>query len=149
DTYGYALVDYDPSVSSGRYLYWKPDGSTKELAKGVIDSGLLVTDYNPTAGVGRFAFATQDQLTYVANRVPSYNFEYTDTKGRWSAVFHEFDGKGGTLSIAEGVLGPGYTPPLEAIADDVGFQQISFLDGVLPGVGYLRHFDSTTGTGRL
>lgn len=152
--HGHALVDLEADL--GRYLFFTPDGSVRELATGVLRrSEGLVIDYDGVAG--NLALARRDQLLVVAEGVPWRGYQNADPQGRWTAIFHDFDGVHGNLSVMDGRLDPARVGsksnpvklPLRPIASQVRYFGSTFLYDVLPGVGYLADHDTETDTGRL
>ena len=153
--YGYALVSM--TGSTGTYRYWTLDGARRDLATGVLpDAGRLIVDFDGVKG--NLAAPSRDQLRIVSEGVPSRGFEYDDRKGRWTAIYHEFDGTRGALSILDGNLDSteiGFQSTGDAdfgmrtIAPDVGYFRTAFLDFVLPGILYIAEHDPVRDVGLL
>jgi hypothetical protein len=110
-----------------------------------------------TVGAGKPNRLARPQDT-IAQRVPVWGSEYRDRKDRWAAVFHEFDGSSGKLSILDGGLDaaelayvaagvPDFT--LKTVAPSVGYYRTAFLDFVLPGVIYIANHDPERDVGLL
>ena len=155
DRYGYAIVE--AAGDTGTYRYFTARGETSDLANGVVRYGeRVVIDFDGT--VGRLAAVAKDRLSVVAEGVPVWGAEYRDRKDRWAAVFHDFDGDSGKLSILDGGLDaaeqtylsrgvPAF--PLNTIAPSVGYYRTAFLDFVLPGVIYIANHDPELDVGLL
>jgi hypothetical protein len=155
ESYGYALVSV--TGNAGTYRYFTPDGQHVDLATRTIrDGGRLIVDYDGVAG--NLAAVSRDELRVVAEGVPWRGYEYQDRKGRWTALYHGFDGTRGALSILDGSLDGALQdfqasgrPPFElrTIARDVGYFRTAFLDFVLPGIIYLSGHDPERDVGLL
>jgi hypothetical protein len=155
DKYGYAIVD--ASGDTGTYRYFTASGETADLATGAVRYGeRLIIDFDGT--VGRLAAVSKDRLSVIAERVPVWGSEYRDRKDRWAAVFHEFDGHSGKLSILDGGLDAAEQAyvaagvpdfPLKTVAPSVGYYRTAFLDFVLPGVIYIANHDPERDVGLL
>jgi hypothetical protein len=159
DEYGYALVDF--SRDTGTLVRWLPDGSTKILAEGALRDGTgvawapLIVDWNGSSGTA--AHLVEGELERLLERVPRRRFSYKDFHGR-VALFHDYDGKNGTLSIGTPTCPTGakdcsdrYYEP-DPIARGVHHPDHKFLaqdDDFLPGIAYFTDFDEELGTGRF
>ncbi len=159
DDYGYALVELDGE--RGRYLRWKPDGTIDTLADDVLRDGTgldwapLLVDWNGTTGA--LARIVDDHVEHVMEGVPRRHYAYKDLHGR-VAMFNDFDGTSGTLSIGvptcdgggTGCAHPYFTP--SPIAHHVFHPRHDFLDSredFLPGIAWLADYDSKRDTGRF
>lgn len=159
DTYGYALTNVGPDT--GDLVRWEPSGTTETLASGVLREGTgvswapLIVDWDGTSGTS--AHLVEGRLERLLERVPRRHFAYTDIHGR-VALFNEFDGESGTLSIGSPVCPAGasdctdkyYAPT--PIARNVFHPRHDFLDkdeDFLPGIAYLADYDIETDTGRF
>lgn len=144
--YGHALVDV--TGNTGTYRYWTPEGERVDLATGTLREGdRVIVDFD--GAVGKLAAVSKDQLSIVAENVPSRGYVYHDRKDRWTAIYHGFDGAHGTLSILDGPLDATRRPELRTIAPDVGYYRTAFLDFVLPGIIYLAELDPERNVGLL
>jgi hypothetical protein len=152
-TQGYALVDIQGGL--GRYVHFAPDGTVTDLATGVLDQDALITDYDVVTGTGNFAMEKDAGIGIIARRVPPSEFQISDSKQRWTTVFHEFDGESGRLSVVPGKLAVEESedgliaPRLKTVAENVRHRRTRFMDTVLPGVAYFTRFDADTQTSRL
>lgn len=154
-TYGYALVNVENGV--GQYLHWNAQGETRSLASGVLAAAnRLVVDWD--GANGNLAVVSGDRLRVVAERIPADGFEFTDSSGEWTVVFHDWDGESGRLSRFSGTLDklsatpPGaafVAPELAEVAPRVGLYTTASLSKLLPGTVFLADYDTTKGTGRL
>jgi len=157
--YGYALVDV--SGDTGTSVRWRPDGSVVELAQQVLREGTdegwadLLVDWDGTSGT--LAQLNGGELYRLLEHVPRHGYAYEDVHGR-RALFNDFDGENGTLSIGEAACSPGtthcereyYVP--HVVARGVHHPGHAFLDqeaDFLPGIGFLDQYDVTSGTGRF
>lgn len=155
EPYGYALVSF--SGNTGTYRYWSAGGEQVDLAtRALPDAGRLIVDYDGVAG--NLVAVSRDQVRVVAERVPFRGFEYGDRKSRWTALFSQFDGENGTLSILDGSLDSAEsayqasgTPAFElrTVASNVSYFRTAFLDFVLPGILYLSDRDPVLDVGLL
>jgi len=158
EDYGFALLDM--SGDKGRYVRWDFDGTLTELARDVLRESPganfadLTIDYDGTAGT--LAQLVHGELVPILARVPPRRFAYTDVEKR-QALFSDFDGKNGTLSIGRSVCTPGsncerqYFEPVP-IARKVRHNTHAFLDETeefLPGIGFLDQYDEERQTGRF
>jgi hypothetical protein len=158
EDYGFALVDL--SGDTGRFVRWDFDGNVTELARDVLrespGGGLadLTIDYDGTAGT--LAQLVHGEVLPVLERVPRRGFAYTDIEKR-QALFSDFDGKNGTLSIGRSACTPGsdcernYLEPV-TVARNVHHPGHAFLDATeefLPGIGFLDQYDEERQTGRF
>jgi hypothetical protein len=155
EKYGYAIVE--ASGDTGSYRYFTAAGETEDLATGAVRYGQrLIIDFD--GSVGRLAAVAKNRLSVIAERVPVWGSEYRDRKDRWAAVFHDFDGQSGKLSILDGGIDaaaqaytargvPDFT--LQTIAPSVGYYRTAFLDFVLPGVIYIANHDPELDVGLL
>jgi hypothetical protein len=152
-TEGYALVDVANSL--GRYVRWRPDGSTEELATGVVRGmGDLLVNFD--GRLGDFALPSTDGLLHVAQGVPPGRFKFRDPKNRWTALFHDLGESSGLLSItrstldfSEAVHAPGPPPELDAIASRVVVDARTRFVSSVPGIAYLTNYDVEIDVGRL
>ena len=158
EDYGYALVSVSESV--GRFVRWDFEGHVTTLGENVmrdspnVSFADLTMDYDGTAGT--LAQLVNGELVPVLERVPTQRFAYKDVNGR-QALFSDFDGKNGTLSIGELACTPGtdcarqyYVP--HAVARGVHQYSHAFLDeteAFLPGIGFLDQYDDELRTGRF
>lgn len=159
DTYGYALTNL--LGDTGDLVRWEPDGTLETLASGVLRDGTgvawapLIVDWDGTRGTA--AHLVEGRLERVLERVPRRHFAYTNIHGR-VALFHDYDGESGTLSIGSAVCPAGasdckdkyYAP--SPIARNVRHPRHDFLDkddDFLPGIAYLADYDVETETGRF
>jgi hypothetical protein len=157
--YGYALLDVNGDV--GHYVRWQPDGSVTELAENVLRESPsesfadLMIDWNGTTGT--LAQRVEGELFPVLEGVPKRGYAYQDVHQR-QALFSDFDGKTGTLSIGEAACTPGapncereyYIP--RVVARGVHHPGHAFLDEsdeFLPGIGFLDQFDEEHSVGRF
>jgi hypothetical protein len=154
-SYGYALVNVEGGV--GDYLYWNTEGETRTLARGVYSrAGRLLADWDGSSG--NLAVRSGDRLAIVAERVPNDGFEFSDSSGEWTVLFHDWQGDSGRLSRFAGTLdslastaldAPFAAPELEQVAASVGFSTTVSLGALLPGTMFLADYEAATGTGRL
>jgi hypothetical protein len=159
DKYGYALTNVVGDL--GDLVRWEPSGSTETLASRVLREGTgvawapLIVDWDGTSGTS--AHLVEGRLERRLERVPRRHFAYTNLHGR-VALFNEFDGESGTLSIGSAVCPAGasdctdkyYAPT--PIARNVHHPRHEFLDkdeDFLPGIAYLADYDTETETGRF
>jgi hypothetical protein len=157
--YGLALVDFSGGV--GSFVRWEPDGSITPLAANVLRDGTgqsfadLMIDWDGTAGT--LAQLNGGEVYPVLERVPYRGFAYQDLHKR-QALFSDYDGENGTLSIGELACAPGtthcereyYVP--HAIARGVHHPSHAFFDDTtdfLPGIGFLDEYELERGTGRF
>jgi hypothetical protein len=157
--YGYALLDVNGET--GRYVRWETDGTVTELATNVLreSTGVnfadLMVDWNGTSGT--LVQRVEGELVPVLTRVPRRGFAYQDAHQR-QALFSDFDGKTGTLSIGERACTPGapscdreYFIP-HTVARGVWHGSHAFLDErdeFLPGIGFLDLYDEEHEVGRF
>jgi hypothetical protein len=159
DTFGYALVDV--AGETGTFVRWEPDGAVASLADGTLrDSpnvgwAELIVDWDGISGT--LAHVVNDRVERFLDRIPRRKFTYKDLDGR-VALFHDYDGTLGTLSI--GVFtcpgggttcSDGYYAP-RPIAQNVFHPRHDFLDAdedFLPGIAYLADYDVLHDTGRF
>jgi hypothetical protein len=157
--YGFALLDV--GVDTGRYVRWQPDGTVTELATNVLRESTnvafadLMIDWNGTSGT--LVQRVEGELFTVLERVPRRNFAYQDVHQR-QALFSDFDGTNGTLSIGERACTPGspncareYFVP-RVVARGVHHPDHAFLDEkdeFLPGIGFLDQYDVERAIGRF
>jgi hypothetical protein len=159
DKYGYALTNLVGEV--GDLVRWEPNGTTETLASRVLRDGTgvawapLIVDWDGISGTS--AHLVEGRLERRLERVPRRHFAYTNLHGR-VALFNEFDGESGTLSIGSAVCPAGardctdkyYAPT--PIARNVYHPRHDFLDkdeNFLPGIAYLADYDMETQTGRF
>jgi hypothetical protein len=159
DKYGYALTNI--VGDTGDLVRWEPSGTTETLASGVLrdSTGVawapLIVDWDGTSGTA--AHLVEGRLERVLGRVPRRHFAYTNLHGR-VALFNDYDGESGTLSIGSPVCPEGasdctdkyYAPT--PIARNVHHPRHDFLDkdeDFLPGIAYLADYDVDTETGRF
>jgi hypothetical protein len=157
--YGFALVDINGDT--GSYVRWQPDGTITPLAANVLRDGTgqswadLMIDWDGSAGT--LAQVNGGEVYPVLERVPRRGFAYQDLHKR-QALFNDYDGESGTLSIGELACSPGtahcereyYVP--HPIAHGVHQASHAFFDDqtdFLPGIGYLDEYDLEHGTGRF
>ena len=158
EDYGFAMVD--TTGTTGRFVRWDFEGNVTELAQNVLrDSpGVgfadLTIDYDGTAGT--LAQLYNGEVIPVLDRVPRQRFAYRDFTKR-QALFSDFDGENGTLSIGEAACTPGtdcgrqYQKPV-VVARNVHHPDHAFLDEIeefLPGIGFLDNYDEVHQTGRF
>jgi hypothetical protein len=158
EDYGFAMVDV--TGETGRFVRWDFEGNVIELAEHVlrespgVNFADLTIDYDGTAGT--LAQLYQGEVFPVLDRVPRRRFAYTDVQKR-QALYNDFDGKNGTLSIGESACTPGtdcgrqYFKPT-VVARNVHYPQHAFLDeteAFLPGIGFLDNYDEEHQTGRF
>jgi len=156
--YGFTLLDSNGDL--GTFARWDFDGNVTEIAHDVLreSPGVsfadLTIDYDGTAGT--LAQLVHGEVVPVLDRVPRRRFAYTDIDKR-QALFSDFDGKNGTLSIGHAACTPDsdcereYFEP-ETIARNVHHPGHAFLDEsepFLPGIGFLDQFDEEHQTGRF
>ncbi len=152
-TQGYALVDIQGGL--GRHVHFDAAGTVTELAAGVLDQDALITDFDIVTGTGKFAIEKNARIGIVAERVPPSEFQISDSKQRWTTLFHEFDGESGRLSVVPGRLDVTESPDgliaprLKTVAENVRHRRTRFMDTVLPGVAYFTRYDPDTETARL
>jgi hypothetical protein len=159
DTYGYALTNLVGDI--GDLVRWEPSGTTETLATRVLRDGTgvswapLIVDWDGTSGTS--AHLVEGKLERRLTRVPRRHFAYTNIHGR-VALFHEFDGESGTLSIGSPVCPAGASDCIDRyyaptpIARNVHHPRHDFLDkddDFLPGIAYLANYDTETDTGRF
>ncbi|MDF3064878.1 MAG: hypothetical protein K0R38_479 [Polyangiaceae bacterium] len=154
--YGHALVNVEED-RTGDYVYFDADGAERTLARGVYTRGdRLLADWNGTTG--SLASVSGDRLEILAHGVPGSSFEFTDSKGAWTVLFHDWEGDSGRLSrmnttldaLAQTPLDAPFTvPTLEEVAPRVGPFTTVALGALLPGTSFLANYDAKTGTGRL
>ena len=158
ENYGFAMVDV--TGETGRFVRWDFDGNVTTLAENVLreSPGVgfadVTIDYDGQAGT--LAQVVHGEIVPVLERVPRRRFAYTDVDKR-QALFSDFDGEDGTLSIGELSCTPGtdcarqyYAP--RTVARGVHHPAHAFLDETerfLPGIGFLDQYDDETGTGRF
>jgi hypothetical protein len=159
DKYGYALANL--VGDTGDLVRWEPSGTTEMLASRVLRDGTgvswapLIVDWDGTSGTS--AHLVEGELQRRLERVPRRHFAYSNLHGR-VALFNEFDGGSGTLSIGTPVCPAGasdctdkyYAPT--PIARNVHHPRHDFLDkdeDFLPGIAYLADYDLETDTGRF
>lgn len=152
-TVGYALIDVVDSL--GRYVRWRPDGSTDELATGVV-RGMFDLLVNFDGRLGDFALPTTDGLLRVARGVPPGRFKFRDPKNRWTALFHDLGESTGLLSITQSTLDFSEAiheappvPELDAIASRVVVDDRTRFVSSVPGIAYLTNYDVDLDVGRL
>lgn len=158
EDYGFTLLDV--SGETGRYVRWDFDGNPTELAQNVlrespgVNFADLTIDYDGTAGT--LAQLIGGEIVPILERVPRRRFAYTDIKKR-QALFSDYDGKNGTLSIGRSACTPDtdcerkYFEPVP-VARNVHHPGHAFLDetdAFLPGIGFLDQFDEEHQTGRF
>lgn len=153
--FGYALVNIVGDI--GTLVWWRPDGTVRELARNVLRDGRrLIIDFDGTSG--NLAIVSGERLEVIAERVPREGFEYPDEQGRWTALFHEFDGSRGQLSWMGGSLSSLTSIPetrplpkveLERIAGGVPYFGAAWMNRVLPGILYFSEYDPERGVGTL
>jgi hypothetical protein len=159
DEYGYALTNV--VGDTGDLVRWEPDGTTETLASRVLRDGTgvawapLIVDWDGSSGTS--AHLVEGRLERRLERVPRRHFAYTNIHGR-VALFNEFDGESGTLSIGRPVCPENasdctdkYYAPVP-IARNVHHPRHDFLDkdeDFLPGIAYLADYDIDTDTGRF
>jgi hypothetical protein len=158
EDYGFSLLDLNGET--GRYVRWDFDGNVTELAHDVlrespgVNFADLTIDYDGTAGT--LAQLVHGEVLPVLERVPRRRFAYTDVQKR-QALFSDFDGKNGTLSIGRPACTPGsdcerqYFEPVP-VARNVHHPGHAFLDETeefLPGIGFLDQYDEEHETGRF
>jgi hypothetical protein len=112
-------------------------------------------DWDGTAGT--LAQVNSGTVYPVLERVPRHGYAYQDLHHR-QALFSDYDGENGTLSIGELACAPGtnacerqYYEP-HPIAYGVHHPGHAFLDDTsdfLPGIGFLDEYDAEHGTGRF
>jgi hypothetical protein len=157
--YGFALVDLNGET--GSYERWDFDGTLTPLAENVLRDGTgqswadLMIDWDGTAGT--LAQVNGGAVYPVLERVPRRGYAYQDLHHR-QALFSDYDGENGTLSIGELACAPGtsecerqYYEP-HPIAYGVHHPGHAFLDDTsdfLPGIGFLDEYDTEHGTGRF
>jgi hypothetical protein len=156
--HGYALLDLENG--SGRYVLWELDGTTREIARNVVDADLyspwpaVLADFDGTSGT--FAQLSGGALHELGSPVPLYGAAVPDYQAYRSGkalLMSDFDGYRGTLSLLpplEGKLDD-FGQPLrhaQPVARDVGQYRRNFL-GPLPGFIYVTAYDPASGTGRL
>jgi hypothetical protein len=159
--YGYALVDSDVDGERGRYIRWfTADGSNTEVAPDALreaaqpDWARLIIEWDGTSGT--LAKAVEGDLIRVLERVPRRRYAYDD--GQYTALFGDYDGSVGTLSIGKEVCPPdppncaaryfapnpvayGVRHPRHRLFNEIG--------AWLPAIGYLTAFDQEHATGRF
>lgn len=160
--YGYALVDVTRDAtrgSTGRYVRWELDGTHTELATNTLrdSSGAswatLLIDWNGTHGT--LAQVHGGVLRTIMERAPARRNAYDD--GEYVALFNDFDGENGTLSLGSevcpdppGCSGRYYRPvPIAYNVRQNRHRLLNESDDFLPGIGYLTDYDSETDTGRF
>ncbi|HEV8548306.1 MAG TPA: hypothetical protein VGQ57_04740 [Polyangiaceae bacterium] len=156
--YGFALVDV--GGDTGRYVRWDFDGNVTTLAEHVLreSPGVsfadLTVDYDGTSGT--LAQLFQGEVIRLIPRIPRRRFAYQDVEHR-QAIFSDYDGDNGTLSIGQEACTPGtdcartYQEPVP-VAYGVHHPGHAFLDeteAFLPGIGFLDQFDDELRTGRF
>jgi hypothetical protein len=150
---GYALVDV--AANLGRFVRWHMDGTSEELATGVVRGmGDLLVNFD--GKVGDFALLAEDKIVSIAHGVPPGRFKFRDPKNRWTALFHDFDGTTASLSITESLLdfneaAHGPVPPsvFQPIAHSAVLDwRTDFIES-LPGIAYLTDYDPVNDIGRL
>ncbi|HEY3497750.1 MAG TPA: hypothetical protein VGK73_23795 [Polyangiaceae bacterium] len=158
--WGYALVDADAAGDTGRYIRYFLDGTSEEIATRTLreaaqtDWARLIVDWDGTAGT--LAKVVDGQLIPVLERVPRRRYAYSD--GTYTALFGDYDGSLGTLSIGEEYCPPDppncagrYLKPAP-VAYGVRHQRHRLFNEVgewLPALGYLTAYDAEHDTGRF
>jgi hypothetical protein len=156
--YGYTLVDVNGSI--GRYVRYFLDGSNEEISSNTLrqaaqpDWAKLIVDWDGTSGT--LAKAVEGQLIRVLERIPDRRYTYQDSQ--YVALFNDYDGSNGTLSIGRQVCPPdppdcqaGYYAP-EPVAYNVRHPRHRLFNEVgdwLPAIGYLTAYDKERATGRF
>jgi len=159
DSYGYALVDY--AGDTGTLVRWLPDGSITALAGGALRDGTgvdwapLIVDWDGTSGTA--AHLVEGELERLLERVPRRKFSYKDRQGR-VALFHDYDGTDGTLSIGVPACPTGakdcsdrYFIP-SPIAHHAHASNHAFLsqdEDFLPGIAFFTDWDEELKVGRF
>jgi hypothetical protein len=151
--HGYALVDVNGST--GRFVRFETDGSIEELGRGTLRGlGDILLDFD--GHVGTFALPSNDHLDNVASGVFPGRFRFRDSKDRWTALLHEYDGTTASLSITESALdfyaaarSPGPPPVLTPTARRVVPDWRTTFISSLPGIAYLTDYEPTPDIGRL
>jgi len=160
--YGYALVDVtrDPVRGVvGRYVRWELDGSTSELAMNTLRDAsaaswaTLLIDW--TGSYGTLAQVHDGVIRPIMERAPLRRHAYDD--GEYVALYNDFDGENGTLSIGSevcpdppGCSGSYYVPvPIARNVRQGKHRLLNESDDFLPGIGYLTDYDEETDTGRF
>jgi hypothetical protein len=153
ETLGYLLVDVENNL--GRFVRWHLDGTSEEMATRVVRGmGDLLINFDQ--GVGDFVLPAKDKLITVAHGVFPGRFKFRDSKNRWTALLHDFDGKTGSLSVTESLLdfneaahGPVPEPQFQHIARNVVVDWRTEFISSVPGIAYLTEYDPERDTGRL
>jgi len=162
EEYGFTMVDVngDTGVDLGRFVRWDFQGNVTLLAQNAlreapgVNFADLTIDYDGTTGT--LAQLYQGELFPVLDGVPRRHFAYRDFQKR-QALFSDYDGKNGTLSIGESACTPGtdcgrqYFKPV-VVARKVHHPHHAFLDELeefLPGIGFLDNYDEEHQTGRF
>jgi hypothetical protein len=146
--------------SIGRYVRYFLDGSSEEISGNTLrqaaqpDWAKLIVDWDGTSGT--LAKAVEGQLLRVLERIPDRRYTYQDSQ--YVALFNDFDGANGTLSIGRHVCPPdppdcqaGYYAP-EPVAYNVRHFRHRLFNEVgdwLPAIGYLTAYDKEKETGRF
>lgn len=158
--YGYTLVDGDENGSTGRYVRYFLDGSNEELSTRTLreaaqtDWAKLIIDWDGTSGT--LAKVVEGQVINVLERVPRRRYAYSD--GQYTALYGDYDGSVGTLSIGRQVCVPDvpncgstyYTPVPVATGVRQGRHRLFNEVGEwLPAIGYLTAYDPVHDTGRF
>lgn len=158
--YGFALVDLDGDT--GRYVRWEPNGEVTELARNVLRDGTgeswadIMMDWDGDSGT--LAQRVGRDLFPVLSGVPRRRYAYQDIHRR-QALFSDFDGKNGTLSIGEPACSATASAPCtrqyyvpRVVARGVHHPGHAFLeesDEFLPGIGFLDQYDEEHQVGRF
>ena len=158
ETHGYAMVDIAGEV--GRYLWWDPQGNTQVLAEQALwRPSRLIVDFDGTF-LGKLAVTSGNRLLVLEKDVPAPSFEYKDSNGQWTALFHDvkMPQEQGQISVFSGTLDalnatpidqPFVLPELLPVTGNAGLFRSFPLNSVLSGVIYLADYDVAAGTGRL
>lgn len=156
--YGYALVDV--SGETGRYVRYFFDGTSEEIATNTLreaaqpDWARLIVDWDGTSGT--LAKAVEGNLIRVLERVPKRRYTYTD--GEYTALFGDYDGSVGTLSLGTEVCPPDppgcaaayYAPtPVAGGVRHLRHRLFNEVGEWLPALGYLTAYDPEHETGRF
>ena len=155
--YGYTLLDV--TGETGRYVRWELDGSTSTLANDTLREGAaaswatLLIDWQ--GSYGTLAQVEHGVIRPIMERAPRRRHAYDD--GTYVALFNDYDGVTGTLSIGAEVCpdppgcgGKYYVPQPIAYGVRQGRHRLfNESDDFLPGIGYITDYDPERDIGRF
>jgi hypothetical protein len=142
-TAGFALVNVDGDV--GDYVRFETNGGVRLVAEGTLRSndgvGTIVHFDGVAGDMGNVNEAGGFQV--LLERVPRDVYTYVNHDISVGGVFHDFDGRSGTLSrFTSSFL------ELETVATDVLHPHHGFIDTLFPGMAWIRR-EGGAATGTL